>query len=473
MKAHQLAMVHSETASAPEVSVWIHDPFLKELYSREFSHCGFHWRWEIRPKNWKLLLKKTSPLFLILDLALFSENPTQAIQEIKSLSPLTKIIVLSHTDDVNVAISAFKSGITDYYLKPTNPETLICAVEKMVSQQNLTPHDPSMQADLEMFSITHHIGNAETDSKMRELAIGHMLKTFDARGALWLCPVDKMVSSGVFVHQNVDQVKYAVEHWGFGSSREAHAELRAFQKQYPLLIKDSFLTHLTSHPERWFREDSAWIPLKNASMGGILISGISKPVSAALEARTEFLVRSLEVSLENHRRFIEAKQLTYIDDLTGLYNPRFLDHALTIAIDSLKNKEEGFCVLFIDIDRFKQVNDQHGHLVGSQMLNHVGRLIKTGLRKCDHVFRYGGDEFIAILYGTKIPAAKEIAERLRKATENRVFQFPGLSIKVTLSIGIARFPEHGLDKSSIITMADNAMYSSKKSGRNQVIVAEP
>lgn len=473
MKARHSLAIQMENSPQPEVSVWIHDHFLKDLYQTKFDNNAFQWRWEIRPKNWRNLLTKTKPLYLILDLALFSDSPESALQEIKSLSPQTHIIVLSHTMDVNVAITAFKAGISDYYLKPTNPETLLCAVEKIVSQTKLTPHDPSMQADLELFSVTHHMSNAETDSKMRELAISHLLRTLEASGAVWLCPSDKLSSSGMSVQPGIDHANYAIEHWGYHSSSEAQSDLRKFQKQYPLLIKDSFLTSLTSHPDRWFREDSAWIPLKHASMGGVLISGITKPITPSMEARTEFLIRSLEVSLENHRRFIEAKQLTYIDDLTGLYNPRFLDHALTIAIDSLKHKDEGFCVLFIDIDKFKQVNDQHGHLIGSQMLNHVGRVIKSGLRKCDHVFRYGGDEFIAILYGTQIKTAKEIAERLRKATENRTFQFPNVSIQVTLSIGIARFPDHGRDKSTIISMADNAMYSSKKSGRNRVIVAEP
>ena len=205
----------------------------------------------------------------------------------------------------------------------------------------------------------------------------------------------------------------------------------------------------------------------------ILLFGLSGVPSELLKTRTEFLIRSLEVSLENHQRYIEAKQLTYIDDLTGLYNPRFLEQALNIAMDSLNKKNQGFCVLFIDIDKFKQVNDQYGHLVGSQMLTHIGKLIRSSLRKNDQVFRYGGDEFIAILYDTELSTAKEIAERVRKSAEARTFRFPMAHIKITLSIGIARFPDHGNNKETVISMADTAMYASKKSGRNQVIVAQP
>ncbi len=472
MKSIAHSFNYPTPSAIPKVAVWTKDPFLKNLYQPEFENHPIKWHWETHPKNWKLLLKKQKPQYLLLDLELVAENPIQALQEIRSLSPLTNIIVLSHTHDVQVAISAFKAGISDYYLKPTNPETLLYAVQKLISEKSLTPHDPLMQADMQMFSVTHHISIAESDSKMRELAIHHLLTIFDARGALWLCPADKQKASSSTMYQMIDETQFAVEHWNFQSSHEAQTELTYFQNQHPLLIRDSFHSQLTSHPEHWFHGDSAWIPLKNSSMGGVLIIGINRQLSLQIESRTEFLIRSLEVSLENHRRYIEAKQLTYVDDLTGLYNPRFLDHALNIAMDSLNKKEEGFCILFIDIDKFKQVNDQYGHLIGSQMLLHVGRVIKNGLRNSDHVFRYGGDEFIAVLYDTHLATAQEIAERVRKATEARTFRFPHINIKITLSIGIARFPDHGQDKGTIISMADNAMYASKKQGRNQVIVAE-
>lgn len=462
-----------ETATQFTVDFWFHDPFLKELYHKALQTYPINWRWEHPSKNWRQLLQKQKPEFLILDLSLVADNPIQALQDMKSLSPMTEIIVLSHTEDVHVAISAFKAGISDYYLKPTNPETLWYALQKLFSQKGLHTEDPTLQADLEIFSVTHHINIAESDLKMRELAVRHLMGLLKASSGIWLCPSLHLPAMTNASKHVIDGTPFHFLAWGLDSSEQAIIKLKHFQKRYPLLIRDSFFTHLTSHPENWFREDCVWIPLKNSYMGGILLFDTKEIANSPLETRTEFLIRSLEVSLENHRRFIEAKQLTYIDDLTGLYNPRYLDHALGIAIDHLDKKEEGFCVLFVDVDRFKQVNDQHGHIIGSQMLGHIGRLLKTGLRKQDHVFRYGGDEFIAVLYGTELATAQEIAERVRKTAEARIFKFPGLSIQITLSIGIARFPDHGADKQSIIKMADTAMYTSKKQGRNQVIVAEP
>jgi diguanylate cyclase (GGDEF)-like protein len=462
-----------ETAPQFTVDFWFHDPFLKELYHKALQTYPIDWRWETSPNNWRQLLQKQKPEYLILDLSLVADNPIQALQEMKSISPRTEIIVLSHTEDVHVAISAFKSGISDYYLKPTNPETLWYALQKLFSQKSLHTDDPTLQIDLEIFSVTHHINIAESDLKMRELAVQHLIGLLKASGGIWLCPSMHLPAMTEAQNQILDGTSFHFQPWGFDSTDQALNKLTAFQKRYPLLIRDSFFTHLTSHPENWFRENCVWIPLKNSYMGGILLFDTKEKPNSHIETRTEFLIRSLEVSIENHRRFIEAKQLTYIDDLTGLFNPRYLDHAIGIAMDHLDKKEQGFCVLFIDVDRFKQVNDQHGHIIGSQMLGHIGRLLKTGLRKNDQVFRYGGDEYIAVLYGTELATAQEIAERIRKTAEARIFKFPGVSIKITLSIGIARFPEHGKDKQSIISMADTAMYTSKKQGRNQVIVAEP
>jgi len=129
-------------------------------------------------------------------------------------------------------------------------------------------------------------------------------------------------------------------------------------------------------------------------------------------------------------------------------------------------------VLFMDLDRFKAVNDNHGHIVGSQTLVQVGKALKLSLRKVDHLFRYGGDEFIAILYEVSLASAQMVAERLRRTIETRLFQILDQEIKVTLSIGVARFPEQGKDKKTILHMADKAMYEGKKSGRNKVFIAQ-
>src|SRR5262249_47215879 len=150
---------------------------------------------------------------------------------------------------------------------------------------------------------------------------------------------------------------------------------------------------------------------------------------------------------------------SYVDDFTGLYNSRYLDVALTSSIETAKTTQEGFAVLFIDVDHFKSVNDRFGHMTGSGLLIALANTLKRLVRRQDQLFRYGGDEFIVILHDLNGYPAKEIAERIRSTIERHRFVIHGNEIKITVSIGVSRFPEHSKSKKNIIELADKAMYS--------------
>jgi diguanylate cyclase (GGDEF)-like protein len=167
----------------------------------------------------------------------------------------------------------------------------------------------------------------------------------------------------------------------------------------------------------------------------------------------------------------QAKGLSYIDDVTDLYNQRYLKLVLDKEINRAQRSENCFSVLFMDIDHFKRVNDTRGHLVGSKVLVELSKIIHQNTRVVDYGFRYGGDEFLVVLVGTSAEQAKVVAERMRKQVEESVFDIDGIQLKVTLSIGIASFPEHAKTKEQVIELADKAMYDGKKKSRNIVYVA--
>lgn len=169
-----------------------------------------------------------------------------------------------------------------------------------------------------------------------------------------------------------------------------------------------------------------------------------------------------------YARLDERDALIYRDDLTGLYNHRYLDLALDNELRRVTRFKTPFSVLFMDIDRFKSVNDNHGHLVGSDLLRQVAGILKAELRDVDSVIRYGGDEFVAIAVGTDARGAFPLAERIRRRVEETVFQSHGNEFRVTLSIGVAACPEHGRDKEAILKLADEHMYVGKRGGRNRV-----
>ncbi len=170
-------------------------------------------------------------------------------------------------------------------------------------------------------------------------------------------------------------------------------------------------------------------------------------------------------------RFVRARELAYVDDLTGLFNQRYLAMALDRQISLSRRQKDCFSVLFLDIDHFKDVNDQHGHIIGSKILSQLGQLLKTNIRGNDVGIRYGGDEYLLMLVGASAMNANLAAERIRELIFKKDFIVEGKTYKITTSIGVAAFPQHAESRESLVNLADQAMYQSKNSGRNCIYIA--
>jgi diguanylate cyclase (GGDEF)-like protein len=126
-------------------------------------------------------------------------------------------------------------------------------------------------------------------------------------------------------------------------------------------------------------------------------------------------------------------------------------------------------LLMIDIDHFKSVNDRYGHPAGDRVLRDVARLLQEGVRTVDTVGRYGGEEFVAILPQTEMADARQLAERLRRAIEAHVVKVPAGEIRVTVSIGVAKYPAVAIaTPDDLVRAADQALYRAKEEGRNRV-----
>jgi len=187
-----------------------------------------------------------------------------------------------------------------------------------------------------------------------------------------------------------------------------------------------------------------------------------------------FFYRQVRFALLNAERSIQTQNLIYIDDLTKLYNSRYLNVVLDRELKRSERYRNFFSVLFMDVDFFKRVNDSHGHLVGSRVLVEVGGVLRSCVRETDTVVRYGGDEFVVLLVETNGDEALLVAERMRKMIEGKTFGLDfGLALRLTISIGVAAFPEHASTKQNLLNMADQAMYRGKDSTRNVVYLANP
>ena len=166
----------------------------------------------------------------------------------------------------------------------------------------------------------------------------------------------------------------------------------------------------------------------------------------------------------------ELRELALRDSLTGLYNRRYLDDALDRELVRAKRDLSSLSFLMIDVDHFKKVNDTHGHHIGDQVLMQLADLLTRHARGSDIVCRFGGEEFLLLLPGTDADFARSRAEEIRQKAEVLIGQLEGKVVQVTLSIGIAVYPDHGQDRGDVITKADNALYQSKHEGRNRVTV---
>lgn len=161
------------------------------------------------------------------------------------------------------------------------------------------------------------------------------------------------------------------------------------------------------------------------------------------------------------------------DPLTGLYNRRHLAAALGPALLRCQAQQQPAALLLLDIDHFKQTNDQHGHAVGDQQLQLLGQLLQRHSRPQDLACRYGGDEFLLLFTGLDAAAALERTEALRQAFAGLPLRQGTLELPGTLSCGLAVFPQHADGPESLMLCADQALYQAKLQGRNRVVLHQP
>jgi len=163
------------------------------------------------------------------------------------------------------------------------------------------------------------------------------------------------------------------------------------------------------------------------------------------------------------------EELVVTDDLTNLFNTRYLTRSVETEMYRSRRYGHSLSVIFMDVDHFKNVNDAHGHLAGSKVLVEMAEILIRELRNIDIVARYGGDEFVIVLPQTSLANAMAIAERIRESIEKHVFlSSEELNLRLTASFGVAAYPESAKNKDALIKIADESMYNVKRHTRNGV-----
>jgi diguanylate cyclase (GGDEF)-like protein len=231
-------------------------------------------------------------------------------------------------------------------------------------------------------------------------------------------------------------------------------------------------------------------PARAAESGRVLRSGAHDCVmnscdeTDVLTAALQRAIRHVTLAKENQallcslKRNVEAlgrqnrqlEELATRDGLTGLYNHRYFREAFDVELSRCSRYSRKLSLVFADVDHFKNYNDTHGHLAGDRLLSQLGQLLTEDARKSTIMARYGGEEFVLLVPETDHSGALVYAEKIRSRVKAHAFGDggPGAGARITLSAGVATFPDHGTDADTLIKYADDALYRAKRAGRNTV-----
>lgn len=179
----------------------------------------------------------------------------------------------------------------------------------------------------------------------------------------------------------------------------------------------------------------------------------------------------IALALANLKLHEALQQQSIRDPLTGLFNRRYLEESLERELNRASRKQQPLGIIMIDVDHFKKFNDSFGHEAGDTALRELGTFIIKQIRGADIACRYGGEEFILILPEASLNTTRERAEQIRQGAKHLALQNRRQHLDaITLSLGVAVFPEHGLTGESVIHAADAALYRAKSEGRDRTVV---
>jgi diguanylate cyclase (GGDEF)-like protein len=242
----------------------------------------------------------------------------------------------------------------------------------------------------------------------------------------------------------------------------------------PLVVPDVALdphwsAFASKHPDLKIKS-IACVPVRS----GNKTLGVIQLLNSKLDLLSEYSISFLRIlcdyaaiAIQNARSMTLIQELTITDDVTGLFNAR---HLYTM-LDEQVARGQVFSLMFVDLDHFKSVNDTHGHLIGSRLLAEIGGLLRRSLGPNNSAFRYGGDEFVALLPGMGKSAAGGTTMALREDLRGaRFLEGAGLSLNVSGSFGLATYPEDGKTVPTILRAADTMMYEAKVT-RDSVVIA--
>jgi diguanylate cyclase (GGDEF)-like protein len=398
---------------------------------------------------------------VITDLVMPDISGLEILSRVRESHPTVDVIMVTGNANLESAIFALKHGARDYLVKPVNPDEFKHSVAQCIQQRRLLDENDELKNMLSLFRASQSIAGCLDREHLYQLIVEAIAREVSLTNA-----------SGFFMVDGVLELKVAK---GITTAlgRTLAVDINAYISQTRLAEFSMQCLPLASQYSSEGFTEALLIPIySHDKIFGVIAllnnHSCDLPDITRYRKNILFLIEQSVCAFENAETFSKANDMLFIDDLSGLYNHRYLDIALEREMKRVERYASHLAVLFIDVDSFKQVNDVHGHMVGSRILAEFGALIKKSVRDVDIVIRYGGDEYTAILVETSCVTAELVAERIRKQVEAHHFSgAEGQIIRLTCSIGYACCPEDAASKDVLLEMADRAMYVGKTSGKNR------
>lgn len=438
--------------------------FFRKLYRDLLLEEGYHVEICENGDEAIALIQQKAIDLVLTDMVMPGRNGLEVLHAARALQNPPDVILVTGHASLESAIDALKNGARDYLVKPFNPEELKHIVRACLDQRQLLTENDHLRRQIRLFQTGQSLSSLIDLERLIPQSLDVLLREMDT------------VTGCAFTLKD--------------GATPSIASLKNLPADFAEELIEILLTELDvadglSQPQAKVankliklqqRREQLWmLPLDDGEVlkGGIIICDVSEQkIASSSLSDLRYLCDQISLGFENACRYQDAQELMYTDDLTGLYNHRYMQVALGQEIRRSQRYGLKFSLLFLDLDRFKEINDQHGHLAGSAALQEVGRLLRDCVRDVDTLFRFGGDEFAAMLVETDGKTARIVAERIRQMIENHAFLHDqGTPSYVTVTAGYATFPTDAVEKDRLLDLADRAMYAGKIE-RNVICGAE-
>ncbi len=410
------------------------------------------------------------PADLVLsDLTMPGISGTELLDRIRREHPDTDFVLLTGHASVESAVAALRMGAADYLVKPIQPEELGVVAERILARRRLIAENERLREALRVAESCRTLLRCLEPGEVYAVALDLLLHVLPCVRGLCIFRRTSFPQSDGVAFRGFDEPQ----------ARQLR-QILVVEKQVDLdaidataLVRESPVHDALRASGIECRRILA-VPLRGSEseVGAIWILEGPQAIEAGDLERVTLIASHAEVALHNAERYHRAKERAFIDDVTEVYNARFLLQAADREVQRAERYGKSLCVLFLDLDRFKTVNDCYGHLVGSQVLRRLSDVLRGCIRQIDTLARYGGDEFTILLADTDVETGMRVAERIRKTVSDTLFEGGGgAPIRLSISIGVAGYPMHGRDRTALLDAADKAMYRAKSLGRNCVCSA--